>query len=103
MTTDLAWGLRKMFVKGKFKALFNPYEEEGKKKRDEELHLFNFAIPVRQKESCCLPGLVTEGRAGNQCWGNGETRNTFLRFTFSGADYLLEQISKGNFRFFIPW
>lgn len=33
MTTDLAWGLRKMFVKGKFKALFNPYEEEGKKKK----------------------------------------------------------------------
>lgn len=98
MTTDLAWGLRKMFVKRKFKALFNPYEE-GKKK-DEELHLFNFAIPVRQKESCCSPGLVTEGRAGNQCWTREMVK---LRFTFSGADYLLEQISKGNFRFFIPW
>lgn len=71
MTTDLAWGLRKMFVKRKFKALFNPYEE-GKKKKDEELHLFNFATPVTQKESCCSPGLVTEGRAGNQCWKPGK-------------------------------
>lgn len=72
MTTDLAWGLRKMFVKRKFKALFNPYEKGKKKKKDEELHLFNFAIPVRQKESCCLPGLVTEGRAGNQSWKPGK-------------------------------
>lgn len=68
MTTDLVWGLRKMFVKGKFKALFNSSEE----KKNEELHLFNFAIPVRQKESCCLPDLVTGGRAGNQRWKQGK-------------------------------
>lgn len=39
MTTDLAWGLRKMFVKRKFKALFNPYEEGKKKKMKSCIYL----------------------------------------------------------------
>lgn len=86
--------------RGNLKLSLIPMKKGKKKKKDEELHLFNFAIPVRQKESCCSPGLVTEGRAGNQCWTREMVK---LRFTFSGADYLLEQISKGNFRFFIPW
>lgn len=79
MTTDLAWGLRKMFVKRKFKALFNPYEEGKKKKKMKScIYLTLLYLWGRKRAAARLvwwQKAEQEISVGNQ--GNGETEVYF--------------------------